>query len=185
MMIIGLTQKQYSTLLLSFPRMRIGVKLRNISLISPLWKRGARGDLTGDAQKKSPLIPLFQRGRLQKTPEDSLNAYARMRESSLFQGFWIPVPRSESRTSFTGMTMLPKSWLKTTRIYFLASCFLFLASCFRLFAAPPVLLNDNQGQYPLGLHLDLLEDPTGALTIEQVAQIKTSEAPNSPFTIHH
>jgi len=33
----------------------------------------------------------------------------------------------------------------------------------------PVILNDNQNIYPLGLHLDILEDPSGKLTIEEVA----------------
>ena len=31
-----------------------------------------------------------------------------------------------------------------------------------------VILTDDQGQYPLGLHLEYLEDPTGTLTIEDV-----------------
>ena len=33
----------------------------------------------------------------------------------------------------------------------------------------PVVLSDNQGMYPLGLHLQTLEDPTRELTIEDVA----------------
>jgi hypothetical protein len=32
----------------------------------------------------------------------------------------------------------------------------------------PVLLTDEQGQYPLGLHMSILEDPGGILTIDQV-----------------
>ena len=34
--------------------------------------------------------------------------------------------------------------------------------------ANPVILTDAQGEYPLGLHLDLLEDPGGQLSIEDV-----------------
>jgi signal transduction histidine kinase len=33
----------------------------------------------------------------------------------------------------------------------------------------PLILTDEQGQYPLGLHLDILEDPGGELTIEDVS----------------
>ena len=33
----------------------------------------------------------------------------------------------------------------------------------------PLILTDEQGQYPLGLHLDILEDPSGELTIAEVA----------------
>ncbi len=33
----------------------------------------------------------------------------------------------------------------------------------------PVILTDEQGEYPLGLRLEILEDPTGQLTIEDVA----------------
>jgi two-component system, sensor histidine kinase and response regulator len=37
-------------------------------------------------------------------------------------------------------------------------------------AAPaPIVLTDEQGEYPLGMHLAYLEDPDGALTIEQVS----------------
>lgn len=36
-------------------------------------------------------------------------------------------------------------------------------------AAEPVILTDSQGEYPLGLHLEILEDPTGRLTIAQVS----------------
>ncbi len=32
----------------------------------------------------------------------------------------------------------------------------------------PLILTDEQGEYPLGLHLEILEDPTGALTIEDI-----------------
>jgi len=34
---------------------------------------------------------------------------------------------------------------------------------------PPLVLDDARGSYRLGTHLEVLEDPTGALTIEQVA----------------
>ncbi|MCJ7657884.1 MAG: hypothetical protein MUO67_01905, partial [Anaerolineales bacterium] len=33
----------------------------------------------------------------------------------------------------------------------------------------PIILSDDQGEYPLGLHLELLEDPSGELTIEDVS----------------
>jgi hypothetical protein len=35
--------------------------------------------------------------------------------------------------------------------------------------AEPVILTDEQGEYPLGLHLELLEDPGGKLTIDQIS----------------
>ncbi len=34
---------------------------------------------------------------------------------------------------------------------------------------PPLILTDEQEEYPLGLHLELLEDPGGELTIEEVS----------------
>ena len=36
-------------------------------------------------------------------------------------------------------------------------------------APEPIILNDEQGEYPLGLHLEILEDPGGELTIEEVS----------------
>ncbi len=33
----------------------------------------------------------------------------------------------------------------------------------------PIILTDDQGEYPLGLHLEILEDPSGELTIEDVS----------------
>jgi signal transduction histidine kinase/PAS domain-containing protein len=36
-------------------------------------------------------------------------------------------------------------------------------------AQEPLVLTDEQGEYPLGRHMDILEDPTGELTIDQVA----------------
>ncbi len=36
-------------------------------------------------------------------------------------------------------------------------------------AAGPVILNDKQGEYPLGLHMEILEDPTRELTIQDVS----------------
>jgi hypothetical protein len=42
----------------------------------------------------------------------------------------------------------------------------------------PLVLTDDQGEYPLGLHMDILEDPSGELTIEDV----TSPAYASRFT---
>ncbi len=57
-------------------------------------------------------------------------------------------------------------------------------------AAEPVVLTDEQGEYPLGLHLEILEDPTGELTIEQVSSPEfdsqfvpsQDEVPNYGFT---
>jgi len=56
--------------------------------------------------------------------------------------------------------------------------------------AQPVILSDDIGEYPLGLHVDILEDTNGQLTIEQVSsadydkQFKPSQAkvPNLGFT---
>ena len=39
----------------------------------------------------------------------------------------------------------------------------------KLFTAGPLILTDKQGKYPLGLHLEILEDPGGKLTIEDVS----------------
>jgi hypothetical protein len=44
-------------------------------------------------------------------------------------------------------------------------------------APPPLVLTDGQSEYPLGLHLELLEDPSGELTIQDV----TSPAFDSRF----
>lgn len=41
----------------------------------------------------------------------------------------------------------------------------------------PLILNDQQSEYPLGLHLQILEDPTGKLAIDDVS----SPAYNSQF----
>jgi hypothetical protein len=57
-------------------------------------------------------------------------------------------------------------------------------------AAEPVILTDAQGEYPLGLHLEILEDPGGQLTIEQVSSPEFDsrfvpsqvEVPNYGFT---
>lgn len=54
----------------------------------------------------------------------------------------------------------------------------------------PVILTDAQGEYPLGRHLEILEDPTGKLTIEQVASPEydgrfvpsQNETPNFGYT---
>jgi signal transduction histidine kinase len=56
--------------------------------------------------------------------------------------------------------------------------------------AEPVVLTDGQGEYPLGLHLEILEDPSGELTIEDVtspeydSQFKPSQVavPNYGYT---
>jgi signal transduction histidine kinase/PAS domain-containing protein len=57
-------------------------------------------------------------------------------------------------------------------------------------APEPVVLTDTQGEYPLGLHLEILEDPSRELTIDDVsspeldAKFITSQAqvPNYGFT---
>ena len=36
-------------------------------------------------------------------------------------------------------------------------------------ASGPLILTDEQGEYPLGLHLEILDDPGGELTIEEVS----------------
>ncbi len=54
----------------------------------------------------------------------------------------------------------------------------------------PLILTDEQGKYPLGLHMEILEDPSGSLTIEEVSSPKfdtqfvpsETEAPNYGFT---
>ncbi len=40
---------------------------------------------------------------------------------------------------------------------------------FSMGAQPPVILNDDSGEYLIGSHLDCLEDPAGSLTIDDVA----------------
>jgi hypothetical protein len=45
-------------------------------------------------------------------------------------------------------------------------------------APQPLVLTDEQGKYPIGLHLSILEDPGGELTIDQV----TSPTFDSQFT---
>jgi hypothetical protein len=57
-------------------------------------------------------------------------------------------------------------------------------------APEPVVLTDELGQYPLGFHLDILEDSSGELTIDQVASPEFDarftpsqvEVPNFGFT---
>ena len=39
-------------------------------------------------------------------------------------------------------------------------------------ASGPLILTDEQGEYPLGLHLEILEDPGGELTIEEVSSLE-------------
>ena len=54
----------------------------------------------------------------------------------------------------------------------------------------PLVLTDEQGKYPLGLHMEILEDPGGKLTIEDVSSPEFDsrfipsqvEAPNYGFT---
>ena len=52
------------------------------------------------------------------------------------------------------------------------------ASTSNLATPEPLILTDAQGEYPLGLHMDILEDPSGKLTIEDVS----SPAFDSQFT---
>ena len=63
------------------------------------------------------------------------------------------------------------------------------------FASPsdPVILTDGQQEYQLGLHLDLLEDPSRSLTIEDVISPNyadqfvqsTTAVPNFGYTQSH
>jgi signal transduction histidine kinase len=54
----------------------------------------------------------------------------------------------------------------------------------------PLVLSDEQGEYPLGLHMDILEDPGGELTIDEVTSAQYSsqftpsqeEVPNYGYT---
>jgi two-component system, sensor histidine kinase LadS len=54
----------------------------------------------------------------------------------------------------------------------------------------PVVLTDGQGEYPLGLHMSILEDPGREITIDQVSSPayeakfipSQSESPNYGFT---
>lgn len=58
------------------------------------------------------------------------------------------------------------------------------------FASEPVVLTDAQEEYPLGLHMDILEDPGGELTVDQVSSPayetqfipSQRESPNYGFT---
>jgi signal transduction histidine kinase len=57
-------------------------------------------------------------------------------------------------------------------------------------ASEPLILTDEQGKYPLGLHMEILEDPGGELTIEEVSSLafdsqfipSQEEVPNFGFT---
>lgn len=83
------------------------------------------------------------------------------------------------------------------RLTFILSSLLILACWTRAFAqaedapkAGPAILTEEQDEYPLGLHLEILEDPGGELTIEDIASPEfdsrfTSsqvEVPNYGFT---
>ena len=70
-------------------------------------------------------------------------------------------------------------------------CLVFLGNLITTVKAQdPIILTDKQDKYPLGLHLEILEDPTNTLTIEQVSspQYNTqfipnkAEVPNFGFT---
>jgi len=60
----------------------------------------------------------------------------------------------------------------------------------RVSAAPPVVLEEGAGSYPLGRHLDVLEDAGGALTFEAVSaprlndrwQASEADRPNYGYT---
>jgi signal transduction histidine kinase len=49
-------------------------------------------------------------------------------------------------------------------------------------SAEPIILTDTQGKYPLGLHLEILEDPGGELTIENISS-PTFEAQFTPSRV--
>jgi len=44
-----------------------------------------------------------------------------------------------------------------------------------LLAAPPIILNESVKEYPIGLHVDILEDPSGQLTLEEVLSEKVAQ----------
>jgi len=50
----------------------------------------------------------------------------------------------------------------------IASITILLFTSFALADAPPVVLEDGKDFYQIGLNLDILEDPTGKLTIDDV-----------------
>ncbi len=73
--------------------------------------------------------------------------------------------------------------LKTKAVILTLMVTLFLSSAALAQSADPgsppaLILTDEQEEYPLGLHLELLEDPSGELTIEDVS----SAAYDSRFT---
>ncbi|MCP3873544.1 MAG: SpoIIE family protein phosphatase [Desulfobacteraceae bacterium] len=43
------------------------------------------------------------------------------------------------------------------------------------FAAPPVILEENKGEYPLGMHIDILEDKEGKWTIDDIVSPEISK----------
>ena len=58
--------------------------------------------------------------------------------------------------------------LGTELLVFLIITINLLFSAITLAETPPVILEDNKGFYEIGLNLDILEDPSGKLTIEDV-----------------
>ncbi|MDH5560977.1 MAG: response regulator [Deltaproteobacteria bacterium] len=64
---------------------------------------------------------------------------------------------------------------------FLISVFAILIPYSLLMASPPVILEEKKKLYPLGLHLEYLEDQTGKLSIEEVS----SSEFDSRFTASH
>jgi hypothetical protein len=73
--------------------------------VSPLWKRGARGDFDSDHSEKSPSIPLFQRGRsacalplirftTASEGEETLNAESNPRIEAWFRNWAESVQKS-------------------------------------------------------------------------------------------
>jgi signal transduction histidine kinase len=68
------------------------------------------------------------------------------------------------------MLINPKT--KALFVSIMAALALCCTACARPGAAPapqPLVLTDEQGKYPLGLHMELLEDPGGILTIDDVS----------------
>ena len=76
----------------------------------------------------------------------------------------------------------PKTGIRPAILVFIACILLTLSACApvqsgipsmaqsgSLSSAGPVVLTDEQGEYPLGLHMDILEDPGRQLTIEEVS----------------
>ena len=72
-----------------------------------------------------------------------------------------------------------KPSLSTSGVYLLG--FLFILSCtaLPLVAASLVVLEEKHQQFPLGLHLELLEDKNGRWTFSEITASDFSAASNS------